>query len=181
MDKNVTSEMARQIAAYFISDSADDWDRIPAAEEMSEILRSLADQIDATSGIVNDRNEWRDQHQNLVAIHQGEQASHHKQMAELQAQLAATARCETLEMARDYFRGYEADLACIKKALDEVNAPHDCEDGVSLEPRRIRLLGAETDALRARVAGITKELEAEKDTTFRLIQECYAKRDTISD
>lgn len=64
---------------------------------------------------------------------------------------------------RDYVAGYLADLIAIRKTLDAVNAPHDPEDGASLEPTRIRLLGEERDALAAQVAAVTKERDQQRD------------------
>jgi hypothetical protein len=56
----------------------------------------------------------------------------------------ATERARALE----YAAGYAADLAAIDRVLDQHDAPHDCEDGVSLSPKRIRLLAEERDAAR---------------------------------
>lgn len=52
---------------------------------------------------------------------------------------------------RDYVGGYLADIVAIRKVLDDVNAPHDPEDGASLEPTRIRLLA---DELREALEGL---------------------------
>lgn len=60
-----------------------------------------------------------------------------------------SARAEQAERERDYVSGYEADLVAIRRVLDAVDAPHDCEDGCSMEPKRIRLLAAERDEARA--------------------------------
>ena len=54
----------------------------------------------------------------------------------------------------EYFSGYEADLACIDRVLNDHDAPHDCEDGVSLAPKRIRLLAEERDAARRNLAAL---------------------------
>lgn len=48
----------------------------------------------------------------------------------------------------EYAAGYAADLAAIDRVLDQCDAPHDCEDGVSLSPKRIRLLAEQRDAAR---------------------------------
>lgn len=86
---------------------------------------------------------------------------------------AAIARAERAEHDRDYLAGYQADLACIDKCLNDIDAPHDCEDGVSLAPRRIRLLGELVHTLRVRAeaaeALAASRLEAieESESTLR--------------
>lgn len=61
--------------------------------------------------------------------------------------LRLRAEVERLQFAA----GYETDLMCIRKVLDEVGAPHDCEDGASLEPKRIRLLAEQLSTASAEV------------------------------
>jgi hypothetical protein len=46
-----------------------------------------------------------------------------------------------LRRIAEYYAGYETDIIAIDRALDAVDAPHDCEESVSLAPKRIRLLG----------------------------------------
>lgn len=84
-----------------------------------------------------------------------------EEVPDLRAQLtAANERAEKAERERDYFLGYEADLLAIRKALDNANAPHDSEDGVSLEPRRIQLLAHARDHLMAENAKLRERANA---------------------
>lgn len=76
----------------------------------------------------------------------------------LRAQLAEVTR------ERDYVAGYQADLVAIRRVLDQYDAPHDPEDGASLEIVRIRLLAEkcmtaerDRDEARAKVARLAKE------------------------
>jgi hypothetical protein len=77
-----------------------------------------------------------------------------ERIAELEAAL------EKAQWTAEYLAGYQADLAAIDRALDAVNAPHDPEDGASLSPKRIRLMGERIASLEAKLAtreGAAKE------------------------
>lgn len=54
-----------------------------------------------------------------------------------------------LRRIAEYYSGYEADIIAIDRALDAVDAPHDCEESVSLAPKRIRLLGEQLQSANA--------------------------------
>lgn len=97
----------------------------------------------------------------LLSKHGGEPLALLSELDEARAERDA-ARAEA-----EHFKGYEADLACIRKVLDEVDAPHDCEDGASLEPTRIRLLAEQLSTARA-------ELAAERERFNLLSQRCDA-------
>lgn len=75
---------------------------------------------------------------------------------------AAMAKLAEAEQERDYLRGYEADFAAIRKVLDEHNAPHDSEDGASLDIVRVRLLAEQRDRLAADVNRL-------RDVMFRIV------------
>ena len=68
---------------------------------------------------------------------------------------AKDTRIAELEAELGYVSGYQADLACIDRILDEYNAPHDPEDGVSLSPKRIRLMGERIAELEAKLSALT--------------------------
>jgi DNA repair exonuclease SbcCD ATPase subunit len=77
----------------------------------------------------------------------------------------------------EYVAGYQADLEAIRKTLDACDAPHDCEEGVSLEPTRIRLMAAEADRLRAeneRLAALNSVVEEQSAHVNGLIVDMRA-------
>jgi uncharacterized membrane protein YcjF (UPF0283 family) len=64
---------------------------------------------------------------------------------------------EQRSRALEYVSGYEVDLLTIRHVLNEVDAPHDPEDGVSLEPKRIRLLAIERDEALEKLAQMQEQ------------------------
>lgn len=59
--------------------------------------------------------------------------------------------CEELRRIAEYYAGYEADIIAIDHVLDAIDAPHDCEESVSLAPKRIRLLGEQLQSTKAKL------------------------------
>lgn len=70
----------------------------------------------------------------------------------------------------EYYRGYEVDLAAINKVLDDINAPHDSEESVSLDIKRIRLLGEQRDNLQNDLNAVNSKLQ-EANTQVGLLKE----------
>lgn len=95
-------------------------------------------------------------------------------------------RCEVerLRAEVEYVSGYQSDLAVIRKALDQVDAPHDPEDGVSLEPRRIHLLAQQRDAARAevdRMKRLVDETRISVGHSLEIIKAISKERDDARD
>ena len=96
--------------------------------------------------------------------------AYHLQVVEKKDLQIAALEIQVQELKRqiEYVSGYEADLKAIDRVLDQVGAPHDPEEGVSLTCKRIRLLAEKGSTL------VPKYRCAEcKDTTLHWLKcEC---------
>lgn len=68
--------------------------------------------------------------------------------------VAAGRKQESVEIV-----AYEHDLTAIRRALDEVRAPHDPVDGISIEEKRIRLLAEERDHLQQQLEDASNAID----------------------
>jgi predicted nuclease with TOPRIM domain len=92
---------------------------------------------------------------------------------------AARLERDRMRHERDYVAGYQADLARIDKVLDELDAPHDCEDGVSLAPRRIRLMAERLDGYSAMCAEVERERDEAREKIAILTAVADAARNYV--
>lgn len=130
--------------------------RIAEIEAERDALRASIESIGRALGLDRDADQWATA---TTAEYEADVVTA-AEAAEIAID-ALTARVAELE----YASSYESDLAAISRVLDVVEAPHDSEDGVSFECKRIRLLADQRDALRERVAELEATLGARLAST----------------